>query len=70
MECDFMEVIGKIIKERRGVLGITQRQLAELAGVAINTLTKIERGEANPSIKTLILILDTLGLEITIQVLT
>jgi len=68
MECDFMEVIGKIIKERRGVLGITQRQLAELAGVAINTLTKIERGEANPSIKTLILILDTLGLEITIQV--
>lgn len=63
-----MKVIGKIIKERRGVLGITQRQLAELAGVAINTLTKIERGEANPSIKTLILILDTLGLEITIQV--
>lgn len=63
-----MKTIGKIIKERRGVLGITQRQLAELAGVAINTLTKIERGEANPSVNVLNLILDTLGLEITIQV--
>ncbi len=63
-----MEDIGNAIKERRNVLAITQRQLAELAGVAVNTLTKIERGEANPSIKVLTLILDTLGLEIVVQV--
>ncbi len=63
-----MEDIGNIIRERRNLLAITQRELAELAGVAINTLTKIERGEANPSIKVLKLILDTLGLEIVIQV--
>lgn len=30
-----MEDIGNIIKERRNTLSITQRQLAELAGVAL-----------------------------------
>jgi len=32
--------IGNAIKERRKMLKITQRTLAELAGVGINTLTK------------------------------
>ena len=41
--------IGNAIKERRKMLKITQRTLAELAGVGINTLTKIERNEGNPS---------------------
>lgn len=63
-----MKEIGKIIKERRSLLNITQRELAELAGVAVNTLTKIERGEANPSIKVLNHILDTVGMEIVIQI--
>ena len=63
-----MKDIGNVIKERRNLLAITQRQLAELAGVAINTLTKIERGEANPSVKVLNLILETLGLELVIKV--
>ena len=63
-----MEDIGNIIKELRNTLSITQRQLAELAEVAVNTLTKIERGEANPSVKVLNLILDTLGLEIVVRV--
>lgn len=62
-----MKEIGNTIKERRKLLSITQHQLAELAGVAINTLTKIERGESNPSIKVLNLILDTLGMEIIVQ---
>jgi y4mF family transcriptional regulator len=64
----FTKTIGKAIKERRGTLGITQRELAEIAGVGINTLTKIERGEANPALKTLQSILDALGLEIKIGV--
>jgi len=63
-----MRTIGNVIKERRGVLNITQRELAEIAGVGVNTLTKIERGEANPSLKVLQRILDTLGLEIKISV--
>lgn len=45
--------IGNAIKERRKMLKITQRTLAELAGVGINTLTKIERNEGNPSLDVL-----------------
>jgi y4mF family transcriptional regulator len=63
-----MKAIGDAIKERRGVLNITQRELAEIAGVGINTLTKIERGEANPSLGVLQRVLDALGLEIKIGV--
>jgi y4mF family transcriptional regulator len=63
-----MKTIGQAIKERRGVLNITQRELAEIAGVGINTLTKIERGEANPSLGVLGRILDALGLEIKISI--
>jgi len=63
-----MSNIGQQIKERRKSLNVTQRQLAELSGIGINTLTKIERGEANPSLSILNKILDTLGLELTTDI--
>jgi len=63
-----MNKVGSAIKERRKILKITQRTLAELAGVGINTLTKIERGEGNPTIEVLEKILDTLGLELQIGI--
>lgn len=63
-----MKEVGNAIKERRAVLNVTQRELAEIAGVGVNTLTKIERGEANPSLKVLERILAALGLEIKIGV--
>lgn len=64
----FMMIIGQAIKERRRMLKITQRTLAELSGVGINTLTKIERGEANPTLAVLGKILDTLGLRLTVEI--
>ncbi len=63
-----MAKIGEIIKERRNMLKITQRTLAELSGVGINTLTAIERGKGNPTLEVLERVLDTLGLEINIKV--
>lgn len=65
-----MESLGKQIKARRKRLRITQKQLADLAGVSINTLTKMERGEGNPSLETLSKVLDTLGLILTTQIKT
>ena len=64
----FMIIIGQAIKERRRMLKITQRTLAELSGVGINTLTKIEWGEANPTLAVLGKILDTLGLRLTVEI--
>lgn len=62
--------IGRIIKERRKHLGVNQQILADLAGVGINTLVAIERGDGNPQLSTLLTILDTLGLEADIHLKT
>ena len=51
------------------MLGISQRQLSAIAEVGINTLTKIERGEANPTVEVLSRILAALGMEITISII-
>ena len=60
--------IGSTIKERRKKLGVNQQTLADLAGVAVNTLVAIERGEGNPQLSTLLTILDTLGLQADINI--
>lgn len=59
--------IGNIIKERRKHLGVNQQTLSDLAGVGLNTLVAIERGEGNPQLSTLLTILDTLGLRMDIN---
>ena len=65
-----MKEIGNIIKERRKHLGVNQQTLADLAGVGLNTLVAIERGEGNPQLNTLLTILDTLGLQMDIKLKT
>jgi y4mF family transcriptional regulator len=62
--------IGTFIKERRKHLGVNQQTFADLAGVGINTLVAIERGEGNPQLVTLLTILNTLGLQIELNVKT
>lgn len=60
--------LGNNIKARRKALKVTQLQLAELAGISVNTLYKIERGQANPTLETLNGIADILGMEISLEV--
>ena len=62
-----MEKIGKQISERRKKLGISQQTLADLAGVGINTLVAMERGTGNPSLSTLLKVLDCLGLKMYVE---
>jgi transcriptional regulator with XRE-family HTH domain len=63
-----IQEIGSFMKERRQMLGITQPDLAEMAEVSINTLYKLERGEANPSVKVLNKLAEVLGLELSLFV--
>lgn len=63
-----MDTLGNTIKKRRKALSVTQRELAALSGISINTLTKVERDEANPSLKVILKILSTLGLEMDIKI--
>ena len=59
--------IGDAVRDRRKKLGVNQQTLADLAGVAVNTVVAIERGEGNPKLLTLLTILDTLGLQADIN---
>lgn len=63
-----VERLGKQIRERRKVLRVTQPHLAELAGVSVNTLYKLERGKANPTLEVLLKITDILGLEVKLEI--
>ena len=60
--------IGQAIRDRRKKLGINQQTLADLASVAVNTVVAIERGEGNPQLGTLLTLLDTLGLQVDINI--
>lgn len=60
--------LGNIIKDRREVLKITQEHLAELSGIGLRTLKSIETGNGNPTLETIIKIIEVLGLEINISV--
>ena len=62
--------LGTVIKERRKHLAVNQQTLADLAGVSINTLVAIERGEGNPQLATLLTMLDTLGLQRDLRIKT
>ena len=62
-----MMEIGATIKSRRQEMGIKQQELADLAGVGINTVVAIERGHGNPSVKTLQRITEVLGLRLVLQ---
>lgn len=71
LNCDIVNMdidqIAQVIKSRRKSLNIDQPTLSALAGVGINTLVSIERGTGNPQIKTLMAVLDTLGLQLNIS---
>jgi len=56
------------VRQRRKALGISQRDLSELAGVSLHTLSDLESGKANPTIATLERVLLPLGMVLSIQV--
>ena len=57
-----------IIKERRMLLGLTQQDLADYAGLSLRIIKSIEGGKGNPSVSTLSKIAATLGLELLLKV--
>ena len=62
-----MSTLGNQIKERRHMLKIKQQELADLAGVSINTVVAVERGSGNPRMNSLLAICNVLGLQLVAQ---
>jgi transcriptional regulator with XRE-family HTH domain len=60
--------LGKVIRERRTQLGTTQQQIADLAGISVNTLYQLERGQSNPTVEVLVKIAEVLGMELKLEV--
>jgi len=60
--------LGDSLKERRKQLRMTQFDLAELAGISANTLYKIERNQANPTLEVIEKITLILGLELSLSI--
>ncbi|MCB0279418.1 MAG: helix-turn-helix transcriptional regulator [Calditrichaeota bacterium] len=50
------QAFGQILKELRKKHGFTQKELAELSGLSQIFITKLEKGERNPSIETLFML--------------
>ena len=59
---------GAAIKKRRLSLGIDQRALSEISGVAMHTLSNLETGNGNPTLRTLERVLAALGMEMQIDI--
>jgi transcriptional regulator with XRE-family HTH domain len=55
------------LRKRRQSLGIRQKDLADLAEIAVHTLSNIESGKGNPSLEVLGRLMDCLGLKMTIE---
>lgn len=60
-----LQLIGNNIRKKRNELCMSQQELADNADVAKSTIQRIEKGEMNPSILTLINI--SLALEIDLS---
>ena len=58
--------LGSELQRARKKNGLTQEQLAELAGISERTLRSIERGAGNPSIEAVPSVANVLGLQISV----
>ena len=63
-----IEELGKLLKHRRKVLGLTIRDLSDLTGMSKTTISQIERGSRNPTFEVLQNIFEYLNLEIKVEV--
>ena len=62
------KVLAQAVASARAQTGLTQKQVAALAGIDQSDFSKIERGIANPSISTLERIANALGGKISIHI--
>ena len=58
--------IGQSIRERRATLKTSQGRLAELAGVAVHTVSNLETGKGNVTVETLLKVAQVLGYAVSI----
>ncbi|WP_016954501.1 helix-turn-helix domain-containing protein [Catenovulum agarivorans] len=63
------EVLGQLIKAKRTKLGIKMADCAALCGIGINTLSRLENGNANCTLAAMFSVLNGLGIKLTTNML-
>lgn len=63
-EEELLKCVGKNIKKYRIQKGILQQDLAAVCNMEIPNMSRIENGRTNPTLKTLLKISSSLGVEI------
>lgn len=61
------EELGTILRQRRKLAGITQRDLAALSELGVHTLSDLESGKGNPTLEVISRVCGVLGLEIRLS---
>jgi transcriptional regulator with XRE-family HTH domain len=61
---DIREVVGRRLRELRKLKGLSQEQMAELAGVNSKYYSEVERGKRNMTIKVIERIASNLGMSL------
>lgn len=64
------EILGQLIKAKRTELGIKLADCAALCEIGINTLSRIENGNANCTLAAVFSVLNGLGIKLTSKELT
>lgn len=59
-----MKRISEFVKERRKLVGLTQEEFADRAGVALTVIRKIEQGKTNLNLDKVNLVLSMFGHEL------
>ena len=58
--------VGLFVRERRKALGLTQQQLADLAGVGLNFVYQLEKNKPSVQLDCMRQVLEALGFEINV----
>lgn len=67
---DFLDQLAAEVRARRRVLQLSQRDLAELAGVSERFVRFVEQGKRTVQLSSLLALLETLGLELQLSTRT
>lgn len=63
----FFSSLGAALQRIRESAGISRETLQMKSGIHRNTIARYENGEANPNLKTLIMLTNALGYEVTVS---
>ena len=57
----------QVFIEARRASGLTQKELSELTGIAQGDISKLEKGNANPSLRTLLRLAEGMGMHLKVE---